>query len=62
MLKLLKEYYTDVQLGYRNILVSDELVYILNGAILEIERLQDERDRAEQELMNTKRDIGWTNK
>lgn len=62
MLKLLKEYYTDVQLGYRNILVSDELVYILNGAILEIERLQDERDRAEQELMNMKRDIGWTNK
>ena len=62
MLKLLKEYYTDVQLGYRNILVSDELVYILNGAILEIERLQDERDRAEQELVNLKRDIGWTNK
>lgn len=62
MLKLLKEYYTDIRLGYRNILVSDELVYILNNAILEIERLQDERDRAEQELTNLKRDIGWTNK
>ena len=62
MLKLLKEYYTDVRLGYRNILASDELEHILYQAILEIERLQDERDRAEQELMNTKRDIGWTNK
>ena len=62
MLKLLKEYYTDIRLGYRNILVSDELEHILYQAIKEIERLQSEKDKTEQELVNLKRDIGWTNK
>ncbi len=62
MLKLLKEYYNDVKRGYRNILVSDELEHLLYQAIKEIERLQSEKDQTEQELVNLKRDIGWTNK
>ena len=62
MLKLLKEYYNDVKRGYRNILVSDELEHLLYQAIKEIERLQSEKDKTEQELVNLKRDIGWTNK
>ena len=62
MLKMLKEYYNDVKRGYRNILVSDELEHLLYQAIKEIERLQSEKDKTEQELVNLKRDIGWTNK
>lgn len=62
MLNKLKEYHNEMKLGYCNILVSAELEHLLYQAIEEIERLQGERDRAEQEIVNLKRDIGWTNK
>ncbi len=54
MLNKLKEYLVDVTQGYRNTLMNEELEWVLSSAIKEIEGL-------ESELLNLKRDSGWTN-
>ena len=55
MLNRLKEYYNDVNKGYRNVLMGEELEWVLRASIAKIEDL-------ELELLYLKRDIGWTNK
>ena len=61
MLNILKEYHFDVAKGYRNNLMNEELAWVLQAAITEIEKAHKIAQDLELELLYLKRDVGWTN-